>query len=158
MLQFTALIITFYAIYRQLRAQQLQIQENTRVHPSQGYYNAILLGQRPLEMLIEDEGVARIANVGYETPHALDDVEWARFGNGMFLQFNAWEFFYYQHHDGQIPKELWVGAYGYYRDLIERRPGLARFWSEFEVSYDEPFRSYVANEFAGAVAAPSAPG
>ena len=106
MLQFTALIITFYAIYRQLRAQQLQIQENTKVHLSQGYYNAILLGQRPLDMLIEDASLAKIANIGYVTPEALDDVEWARFGNWMFLQFNAWEFFYYQHHDGQIPKEL----------------------------------------------------
>jgi hypothetical protein len=28
MLQFTALVITFYAIYRQLRAQQLQIRDS----------------------------------------------------------------------------------------------------------------------------------
>lgn len=51
-----------------------------------------------------------------------------------------------------------MGAYGYYRDLIETRPGLARFWAEFEGSYDEPFRSYVAHEFAGSAAATAAPG
>jgi hypothetical protein len=156
-LQFIALAITFYAIYRQLRAQQLQIQENTKVHLSQGYYNAILLGQRPLEMLIEDDGLARIASLGYATPEALNEVEWAKFGNYMFLQFNAWEFFYYQHRDGQIPKELWEGAYGYYRDLIDTRPGLARFWAEFEGSYDEPFRSYVAQEFGSKSAEAAVP-
>jgi len=147
-LQFTALAITFYAIYRQLRAQQLQIQENTKVHLSEAYHNAIRLGQRPLEMLIEDDSLARIATIGYATPEALTEVEWARFGNYVFLHFNAWEFFYYQQHDGQIPEELWIGSYGYYGNLIDVKPGLARFWAEFQGSYADPFRSYVAAEFA----------
>ena len=155
-LGFAALASTFYAIYRQLKAQHLQIEENTRVHLSEGYYNAIRLGQQPLEMLIQDESLARIASLGYDTPEALTDVEWARFGNFMFLQFNAWEFFYYQHGGSQIPKQLWVGADAYYRDLIATRPGLARFWAEFEGVYDEPFRSYVAQDFAKEPMGPTA--
>jgi len=31
---------------------------------------------------------------------------------------------------------------------VETKPGLTRFWSEFQTSFDEPFRSYVAAEFA----------
>ena len=28
------------------------------------------------------------------------------------------------------------------------KPGYGRFWSEFAPAFDEPFRSYVTNEFA----------
>jgi hypothetical protein len=147
-LQFTALAITFIAIYRQLRTQQVQIRDNTKLLRSQAHNNAILLGSRPLEMVIENEGLSNIVNVGYMTPEALSEVEWARFGNYTFLQVNAWEYFYYQHRDGSIPKELWVGADAYFRGLVRSKPGLARFWSEFQETYDEPFRSHVADEFA----------
>jgi hypothetical protein len=109
-------------------------------------------------MLIEDEKLARIATIGYAKPETLNEVEWARFGNFMFLQFNAWEFFYYQNIDRQIPKELWIGADHCYKDLIEKSPGLPRFWSEWEVSYDEPFRSYVTQEFANRPASVAAEG
>jgi hypothetical protein len=146
-LQFFALAGTFNAIYRQLRAQQLEIQESTKAQLSLGYHNAIRLGRRPLEMLIEDDKLAKIADIGYATPEKLNSVDWARFGNFMFLQFNAWEFFFYQGRDRQIPKELWVGADNYYRNLIEMKPGLSRFWAEWQVSYDEPFRSYVTGSF-----------
>jgi hypothetical protein len=146
-LQFLALAGTLYAFYQQLKAQRLALRENTKVQLSQGYYNAILLGQRPLEMLIEDDNLARIVEVGYDQPEALTAVEGTIFGNFMFLQFNAWEFFYYQHRDGQIRKELWVGAENYYRWLIDTRRGLSRFWVEWSVAYDEPFRSYVTRQF-----------
>jgi hypothetical protein len=148
MLQFTALAITFYAIYRQLRAQRAMTEDNTKLLRSQAHYNAIMLGSRPLEMLIQYESLGSVVNVGYATPEALNEVEWARFGNYVFLQFNAWEYFYYQDRDGSIPKELWVGGDAYYKGLVNTKPGLTRFWSEFAASYDEPFRSYVAGEFA----------
>ena len=109
--------------------------------------NAILLGQRPLEMLVQDETLAKIADVGYATPEILAAVQWARFANYMFLQFNAWEYFFYQNRDRQIPNELWVGADMYYRNLIDTKPGLSRFWTEWQVTYDETFRSYVARYF-----------
>jgi len=41
-----------------------------------------------------------------------------------------------------------VGADAYFKELVETKPGLTRFWSEFQASFDEPFRSYVAAEFA----------
>ena len=147
-LQFFALAGTFYAIYRQLRAQQIEIRESTKAQQSLNYHNVILLGQRPLEMLVEDDTLARIVSIGYATPEGLNEVEWTRFGSFMFLQFDAWEFFYYQHHDHQIPKELWVGADSHYRNLIATKPGLTRFWLEYEGFYDEPFHSYVKQEFA----------
>jgi hypothetical protein len=67
-LQFVALAITFYAIYRQMQTQQAQIRDNTKVLRTQAHYNALLLAQRPFEMLIENESLAKVVNVGYATP------------------------------------------------------------------------------------------
>jgi hypothetical protein len=158
MLQFVALATTFYAIYRQLRVQQLQTLEHNKVLRSQGHYNAVLLAQRPWELLIQDEGLARVVNVAYLTPAALNDVDWARASNYMFMQFNAWEYIYYQDRDGSIPKQLLVGTDSYHKALIATKPGYARFWSEVADVFDEPFRSYVSAEFTrGAAPTASAP-
>ena len=128
----------------------LQIRDNTKVLRSQAHYNALSLAQRPMEMMIENDGLATVVNRGYATPEALGADDWARFGNYAFIGFNAWEYLYYQNRDGSIPKELWVGADAYFKGLVETKPGLTRFWAEFHESFDEPFRSYVAAEFAKA--------
>lgn len=130
----------------------LQIRDNTKVLRSQAHYNALSLAQRPMEMMIENEGLATIVNIGYTTPDALNADDWARFGNYMFIGFNAWEYLYYQNGDRSIPRELWVGADAYFKGLVAMHPGLVRFWSEYQASFDEPFRTYVADEFAKAPA------
>lgn len=131
----------------------LQIRDNTKVLRSQAHYNALSLAQRPMEMMIENDGLATIVNIGYTTPDALTADDWARFGNYMFIGFNAWEYLYYQNGDRSIPKELWVGADAYFKGLVATNPGLIRFWTEYHASFDEPFRSYVAAEFAKAAPA-----
>ena len=131
----------------------LQIRDNTKVLRSQAHYNALSLAQRPMEMMIENESLAGVVNRSYADPSAVSADDWARFGNYAFIGFNAWEYLYYQHRDRAIPKELWVGADAYFKELVEAKPGLTRFWSEFQTSFDEPFRSYVAAEFARKTAA-----
>jgi hypothetical protein len=64
------------------------------------------------------------------------------------MQFNSWEYLYYQNRDGSIPTQLWVGADAYFKGLVELKPGVKRFWSEYQHAFDDPFRSYVTNEFA----------
>jgi hypothetical protein len=76
----------------------LQIRDNTKVLRSQAHYNALSPAQRPMEMMIENDGLATIVNSGYANPDALN----------------------------------------------------ADDWTEFQASFDEPFRSYVAKEFAKA--------
>ena len=147
-LQFTALAITFYAIYRQLQAQRTQMEENTKLLRSQAHHNALALSQRARELLIENENFAHVAHVGKSTPDALSEIDWARCSSYMFLQFNQWEYLYYQHRDGSIPTEYWIGAEDYYRNMVRGRPGYARFWSGNKTSFDEPFRSYAAEAFA----------
>ena len=139
---------TGVAIYRQLRMQRLQIEDNTKLLRSQAHYNAIMLGQRPLEMLIETAGLAGVMNVACATPEAVNSEDWSRCSDYMFMQFNAWEYFYYQHRDGSIPEELWVGADNYFKMLVATKPGYARFWSESQAGFPDPFGSYTAREFA----------
>jgi hypothetical protein len=139
---------TFVAIYRQLRLQRVQMRENNKVLRSQAHYNALSLLQRPWELLIEDVGLAEIVNSGYANAEALSETDWARFSAYSFMQFNGWEYCYYQYRDGSIPKELWVGADNTLRAWIDTKPGLARFWSESRISFDEPFRSEVDQQFA----------
>jgi hypothetical protein len=94
----------------QMRIQQLQIRDNTKVLRTQAHYNALLLAQRPFEMLIDDEGLAKVVNVGYANPDVLSDDDWARCGCYFFMQFNASEYLYHQNRDGSIPMELWVST------------------------------------------------
>ena len=93
----------------------LQIRDNTKVLRSQAHYNALSLAQRPMEMMIENEGLAKVVNTGYATPDALNTDDWSRFGDYMFIGFNAWEYLYYQNKDRAIPREPWVGADAYFR-------------------------------------------
>jgi hypothetical protein len=58
---------------------------------------------------------------------------------------------YYQHRDNSIPRQYWVGADSYYKLLMATKPGYRRAWRKFESTYDEPFRSYAADEFRKAV-------
>jgi len=147
-LQFTALAITFAAIYRQLRTQEVEIREHTKLLRSQAHFNALSLSQRAREVLVENEGFASALNVAFATPEALSDDDWLRCSVYMFMQFNQWEYLYYQNRDGSIPTEYWVGAEAYYRSLVAKKPGYARFWSESQTGFDEPFHAYVAHEFA----------
>jgi hypothetical protein len=42
----------------------------------------------------------------------------------------------------------------FFRSEVETKPGFTRFWSENQSSFDEPFRSYAAHEFAKKPAPP----
>lgn len=157
-LQFAALALTFIAIYRQLRAQRLELLDNSKALRSQAHYNALSLVQRPWELMIENDGLAKVVTAGSTNPESLSAADWLRCSSYFFMQFNGWEYFYYQHGDDSIPKQLWTGADSTFKHLIETTPGYVRFWSESQASFDEPFRSYVGREFAQKPAPVPAPG
>lgn len=126
----------------------MQINSTNKLLRSQAHYNALTLGQRPLELMVENESLAGTVNRCDAQPSEVTAADWSRCLNYYLMQFNAWEYFYYQHGDDAIPKELWVGADAYFKLLIADKPGYTRFWKEFGTAFDEPFRSYVAREFS----------
>lgn len=132
-----------------------QINDNTKLLRSQAHYNALSLAQRPLEMMVENESLASAVTECDENPNGVAATTWKRCANYYFMQFNAWEYMYYQNGDGSIPQQLWVGADAYFKTLVQTKPGYMRFWSELKTAFDEPFRSYVAHEFRQRPALPA---
>jgi hypothetical protein len=149
------LAITFIAIYRQLRGQREQARHNTQLLRSQAHYNALVLGHRPWEMLIDNGDLARIMTSGMAAPEALNEVEWLRCSTHIALQFDSWEYTNQLYADGSIPTEYWAGEDDFYRRLIVRYPAYARFWSEQAASYSEPFHSHAAGAFPRKASSPS---
>jgi hypothetical protein len=133
----------------------LQITDNTSELQNQGHFNALMLAQRPLELLIADGELAAIIEAGYSAPEGLSKENWHRFAMYQVMAFNAWEYLYYANQSNSIPVNLWQGADSYYRDLAVSKPSLRRFWSEYEQIFAEPFRSYAASAFAYAASAES---
>lgn len=125
----------------------VQISDSNKELRSQSHYNALSLGQRPFEIELENADLARIVSIGYVDPDQLTDEEWYRFMQYQVMAFNAWEYYYYEHGKDAIPEQLWIGANAYYENNVLTKPGLARFWSEYEHIYAEPFHSYVARLF-----------
>lgn len=125
-----------------------QITSQTKLLRSQAHFNALQLGQRPLELMVENEGLAAIVQQCNADPNGVPAAVWLRCQNYFFMQFNAWEYFFYQNGDESIPKELWGGADGYFKAAIAQQPAFGRAWKEISVGFDEPFRSYVNQEFA----------
>jgi len=134
------LAVTFVAVFRQLR-------DNAKLLRSQAHYNALHLLDRPWEMLIEHGDLSVVVSRVDATPESASDSEWARYFAYSAMQFNGWEYCYYQYRDGSIPKELWLGTDAAFRGFIRTKPGLARAWSESRHFYEEPFRSLVDQAF-----------
>lgn len=143
-----AQIVSALAVVLSVAYLALQVSDNNRLLRSQAHYNGLILSQRPLEMMIENENLAGVLAGCDEDPRAVDRTSWYRCSGYYLLQFNSWEYLYYQHEDGSIPPELWNGADASFKHRVATRPGYGRFWSELKLAFDEPFRSYVAAQFA----------
>ena len=123
-----------------------QIGDNTKLLRSQSHFNAISLGQRPLELLVDNESLASDIIQCDASPDSVAAVILERCRAFYFMQFNSWEYFYYQNIDGSIPPQLWTGADGYFKTLVKTKPVYAHFWSEMQGGFAEPFKSYAARQ------------
>jgi hypothetical protein len=130
-----------------------QINDNTKLLRSQAHYNALSLAQKPLEMMVENDSLAGAVTECDANPNGVAATTWQRCANYYFMQFNSWEYMYYQNRDSSIPQQLWVGADAYFKTLVQTKPGYVRFWKEMKTAFDEPFRSYATQEFRRRAAA-----
>jgi hypothetical protein len=126
----------------------VQVSDNNRLLRSQAHYNALSLGQRPFELMLENENLSKVIFSCNHDAVSVDPVDWERCSHYYFMQFNSWEYYYYQYADGSIPPQLWRGADTYFKQEVLTNSGFARYWSEGQIAFDEPFRSYVMAEFA----------
>ena len=141
-------IIGAFAVVLSVVYLALQISDNNRLLRSQAHYNGLELIQRPLEMMIDNENLAGLLADCDEAPETVDRTGWYRCSAYYLLQFDGWEYLYYQHGDGSIPLQLWVGADASFKQRVATKPGYKRFWLETRHAFDEPFRSYVEAQLA----------
>ena len=141
-------IVGAFAVVLSVAYLALQVSDNNRLLRSQAHYNGLELSQRPLEMMIDNENLAGVLANCDENPETVDRTSWYRCNGYYLMQFNSWEYLYYQHDDGSIPPQLWNGADASFKHRVATRPGYRRFWSESQSAFDEPFRSYLAAQFA----------
>jgi len=128
----------------------MQVSEGNKELRSQSHYNALSLGSRPFEIELENAELAHIIRIGYDRPEELSEDEWYRFTQYQVMAFNAWEYYFYEHEKSAIPEQLWIGANAYYVENTSTKPGLWKFWTEYEHIYAEPFHSYVESFMRGA--------
>ncbi len=67
----------------------LQVSDNNRLLRSQAHFNALSLGQRPLEMMVENENLAAMIVRCSSDPTSMDPASWERCSNYYFMQFNS---------------------------------------------------------------------
>ena len=68
------------------------ISDNTTTLKSQTHFNALELVQRPIELLIADQELAEIVEIGELNPGALNPAQWKRFCYYQVMAFNGWEY------------------------------------------------------------------
>jgi hypothetical protein len=146
--QIGAVVVAVFTVVVSVVYLRTYIEENTKAFHSQAHFNGVSLGQRPIEMMIENEKFAHVVNVCNATPSAVSADDWDRCLNYNLMIFNAFEYWYYERQDGSIPEYLWLGADTYWKFLIKKNLGLGRLWSEYQSFFGEPFRSYVSQQFA----------
>lgn len=119
-----------------------EISDSTREMRNQSHFNALSMGQRPVEILLADSDLAAIVEQGYRDPDALSAADRHRFMMYELMEINAWEYYFYADREGVISRNLWVGADSYYRSLGRNNPGTRQYWDEYRHIYDEPFATY----------------
>ena len=110
---------------------------------SQAHYNALEMGHRPLELVLENDSLAGILNQCDRNPYDVLDADWLRCHMYYFVNTNTWEYMYYQNLEESIPAELWLGGDDFYGNQARTKAGWVRFWEETATSFSEPFRTYV---------------
>lgn len=140
---YIAEIIAAAAVVISLIYLSVQVTDNTKELKSQSHYNALVLFQRPLELLIRNKELADIIITGYENSENLSPSAKKRFDAYHMIAFNSWEFLYMSEAANTITKELHGGGDAYFRELIKRNPGLDRFWSAYKVAFAPEFVVYV---------------
>lgn len=124
----------------------VQITDNTRMLRSQSHYSALEVLQRPFELLLESDSLAKTLTKCDSQPYDVEPTGWSRCLTYYFMQANGWEYTYYQNLENAVPPELWVGVDGYMGELARTNTGWVKFWAESAHAFGEPFRSYIDKE------------
>ena len=120
----------------------LQIQDSNQELRAQSYNDTLEMLHRPLELMVQDQGLADLVVRAESNPQSLSPGEWQRYSYLLMLRFDAYEHAYYAHQDGEIREELWKGIESSMQRTLSNN-GFRKFWAERGNIFPEPFHGFV---------------
>lgn len=147
-------IISSIAVVMSLLILAVQIRENTRVLRGQQHFATNQLLSQISLMFAENEGLAAISVKARSGVGALNDVERRRFDAALGHVFSTWEYAYYQHANGALDSEVWVGLTADMRAAFVDSQGVVESWRSARGSFGPAFRQYVDQGLLGEPSVP----
>ena len=120
----------------------IQIQDSNKELRAQSYNDTLEMLHRPLELMVQDQGLADLVVQAESDPESLSPGEWQRYSYLLMLRFDAYEHAYYAHQDGEIREELWKGIESSMQRTLSNN-GFRKFWAERKSMFPEPFHGFV---------------
>ena len=120
----------------------VQIRQNTRSVRSAAYQAAVASSVAVAAMFASSETMSEAFSKGFREFEDLKGPERYRFGAYAYALFRSYENIFYQHAQGAIESDLWVGFHNMLqRDINET--GFAAWWDRQRNVFSPEFQRYV---------------
>ena len=120
----------------------MQIRQNTRSVRSAAYQAAVASSVDTAARFATSEALSDAFWKGFRDYETLEGPERLRFGAYAYGLFRSYENLFYQHAQGTIESNLWVGFHNMLlRDL--KMPGLVAWWDSQRNVFSPEFQNYV---------------
>ena len=126
----------------------IQIQGSNEQLRAQSYNNTLEILHKPLELIVQDQGLADIVVRAEKDPESLSPGEWQRYSYLLILRYDGYEHAYYAHKNGEIREELWKGIEGALVGNLATNSGFHKFWAQKGSIFAEPFHGFVESKLA----------
>jgi hypothetical protein len=126
----------------------IQIQGSNKQLRAQSYNATLEMLHKPLELIVQDQGLADIVLRAETDPESLSQGEWQRYSYLLLIRYNAYEHAYYAHKDGEIRDELWEGIESGLTKSFASNNGFRKFWAQKGIIFGEPFHGFVESKLA----------
>jgi hypothetical protein len=124
----------------------IQIQGSNKQLRAQSYNDTLEMLHKPLELIVQDQGLADIVVRAETDPESLSQGEWQRYSYLLLLRFNAYEHAYYAHMDAEIREEIWKGIESGLTGTLASNKGFRKFWTQKGRIFPEPFHGFVESK------------
>ena len=136
-------IVSAVAIIGSLIYIAVQIDQNTGAIQASTQQDVLSYGREQAELLITQPGLAQFVIEAEQDAKNLTDEEKLRFYEFTSWRFATWEIAHAAYVDGIMSEEMWLAWDGYYRLIIEGKPGYILFFENTRPQWDSRFMKHV---------------
>jgi len=124
----------------------IQIQGSNEQLRAQSYNNTLEILHKPLELIVQDQGLADIVVRAEKDAESLSQGEWQRYSYLLVLRYDGFEHAYYAHKNGELREELWKGIESAIAVNLATNSGFRKFWAQKGSIFAEPFHGFVESK------------